>query len=324
MICFQNYFVVKSLDVSTVRSEKKIFKTVQSMIEKNRFYLTKLSLNAKFEYGAIVMMKKNRQKFTHRLDDVILELQSNEISNDFLKFCFLNRDTISYDLMYQLTALKLKGEENETDITRVNKIKILRKKILENIQFIDQPITQSLIVSEKIIKELLTQEDNVLALNSFIKKNKINVSSLWIVLTAAISAWKNKIKLENDESSEIMLEKLIGIKKTIFSDKITCSLLAKELILLDSHIFLPDQVQKIEIEIGVIDGLKLMMCLLEKLPKSSYGILLEEVWCFYNDLFLSKLGIKKQSLGENMIQFSPKNITTESRLVNIKDKNLQN
>jgi hypothetical protein len=324
MICFQNSFVFKSLDVIKMRNEKKLLATVHSVIEKNRVNLTQLNLSSKFEYDTVTMMKKNRQKFTHRLDDLILDLQSNEISNDFLKFCFLNRDTISYDLMYQITALKLKGEENETDITRVNKIKVLRKKILENIQLIDQPITQSLIVSEKLVRELLTQGDTTVVLNSFIKKNKINVSSLWIVLTAAISAWRNKTKLENDESSEIMLEKLINIKENIFSDKITLSLLAKEFILLDSHIFSTDSVQKIEIEIGVIDGLKLLMCLLEKLPKSSYGILLDEVWCFYNYLVISKLGIKKRSLGENMIQFSPKSITTDSRLVNIKDKNLQN
>lgn len=138
-----------------------------------------------------------------------------------------------------------------------------------------------------------------------------------------ISMAKKKIKLDvDDEASKLILKKLIKIKKTIFSENFFHSLLAKELSLIDSYFFLNSEKQNIEI--GILDGLKLLICVLEKLPKSSYGPLLEEVSDFYNNIVLVKLGVKKKSLFENVIQFSPKKINTDSRLVNIKNKNLKN
>jgi len=67
-----------------------------------------------------------------------------------------------------------------------------------------------------------------------------------------------------------------------------------------------------------------LICILEKLPKSSYGVLLDDVSIFYNNLLKTKLGLTKQSLTDNIIQFSPKKINTDSRLVNIKEKNFKN
>jgi len=268
-----------------------------------------------FNYQEALELKTNRQKINLPLDNIILELQSKGVNSDFLKFCFLNRDYISYSLLYQLTALKLKGEEAESDVLRVDKIKELRKNILENIQLIDQPITQSLIVSEKIVKEILLQDNLESNLDFLIKKNKIDVSSLWIVLTAAISAWQNKIKFEEDEISKKTLEKLKLIKKKIFSDKRNITFLAKEFKLLDS---LNSTTALSSVEIGLLDGIKLLICILEKLPKSSYGILLNEVSITHKNLMLSSLGLKEKPMVENGIQFLPKKIVTDSRLVNIK------
>jgi len=134
-------------------------------------------------------------------------------------------------------------------------------------------------------------------------------------LTAAISAWQNKIKFEEDELSKKTLEKLKLIKRKIFSDERITPLLAKEFKLLDS---LNSAIPLPSIEIGLIDGIKLLICILEKLPKSSYGILLNEVSVTYRNLMLSSLGLKEKPMVESGIQFLPKKIVTDSRLVNIK------
>jgi len=275
-------------------------------------------LASQFYYEKTAEKKLNRQKIIFPIDDIILGLQSNETEKDFLKFCFLNRETVSYVLLYQITALKLKREEDDQETIRGNKIIGLRKKILENIQLIDQPVSQSLIVSEKIIKEILTKEYSDEDLKSLVKKNKLNISSLWIVLTAAISAWEKKIEFDDDEISSKTLEKILRIKKIIFSDRKISLFLAKEFVFID--FFSTNDSISPEAEIGYLDGLKLLICLLEKLPKTSYGTLLEKVSEIYNKVLFKKFGIKKQFLGENVIQFSPKKITTDSRLVNIKDK----
>jgi|AntRauMFilla1563_2_1112583.scaffolds.fasta_scaffold05815_3 hypothetical protein len=269
-------------------------------------------------------MKKKRQIVNLPLDSIILELQSNEVNNDFLKFCFLNRDNISYVLLYQITALKLKSEETENNKTNVNKINNLREKILENIQLIDQPITQSLIVSEKIVKEMLQDENRELNFSQVITNDKINIASIWIVLTAAISAWQNKIRYSKDETPKTTLKKLVDLKKMIFKEERFYSFLSKELSLLDSYDFLSNTIEPVEIDVGLLDGIKLLICILEKLPKSSYGVLLDDVSIFYNNLLKTKLGLTKQSLTDNIIQFSPKKINTDSRLVNIKEKNFKN
>ena len=71
---------------------------------------TQISLTSQFYYEKTSEKKLNRQKIILPIDDVILGLQSNETEKDFLKFCFLNRENISYVLLYQITALKLKKE----------------------------------------------------------------------------------------------------------------------------------------------------------------------------------------------------------------------
>jgi hypothetical protein len=296
----------------------------QAKVLRSKDKITKLNISSRFYYQETLDMKDNRQKINLPLDEILLELQSKELETDFLKFCFLNRDNLSYSLLYQITALKLKGEEKEAENIRSNKIKELRKKILEHIQLIDQPITQSLIVSEKTVKELLTQDDSISNLDKIIKKNRIDVSSLWIVLTAAISAWENKLKFEEDDNAKTTLKKLKKIKKTVFSDDLVNAFVAKELIFIDSFLFSGTKETAPDLVVENLDGIKLLICILEKLPKSSYGILLAEVSYFYNNLLKSKLGLKKMSLTDTAIQFSPRQINTDSRLAKIKDLNLKN
>jgi hypothetical protein len=319
MICFQNSFLSQNTNfISRKLDGRHILNFGHTIYSKK----TTLKISSNFSYGEANKMKNKRLKVNLPLDNVILELQSNDTDNEFLKFCFLNRDTISYVLLYQITALKLKGEENEFNNTQAYKIKELRKKILENIQLIDQPITQSLIVSEKVVKEILSQDDLSSNINSIIKKERINISSLWIVLTAAISAWQRKIKFGGDENSKSTLEKLQRIKDKIFSNENFRSLLSMELLFLDSNNFSEIETKNIDIEVGLIDGLKLLTCILEKLPKSSYGALLDEISNFHDVILEKKLGLKKSSLLENSIQFYPKKINTDSRLVNIKDQSI--
>merc|ERR1712216_411680 len=250
---------------------------------------------SKFYFDEVKEMKKNRQKLNLPLDNILLDLQSKDMDDTFLKFCFLNRDNISYSLLYQITALKLKGEETDNNSSRSIKI-----------------------------KELLSQENLTSGLDRFVKKNKLDVSSLWIVLTAAISAWKNKIRIDEDDTAKSTLERLTKIKKNVFSNDDIESLLAKELIMLDSFCFSETNNSTAEIESGILDGLKLLVCILEKLPKSSYGTLLGEISEFYNILLNSKFGIKSPSMTKNSIQFSPKKITTDSRLAGIKDLSFKN
>jgi len=312
--------IPKSSPVSIRGNASSSFRKFSPLISQN----TKLNISSRFNYNNTLDIKNKRQKVNLPLDSIILELQSNESDSDFLKFCFLNRDNISYILLYQITALKLKGEEVENNITRVNKINDLREKILENIQLIDQPITQSLIVSEKIVKEMLQEEIMDLNFSYVLTNDKINIASIWIVLTAAISAWQNKIKYSRDETPIATLDKLVKLKKMIFKEERFYSFLSKELSLLDSYDFSSNTVKPVEIESGLLDGIKLLICILEKLPKSSYGVLLDDVSNFYNNLLRTKLGIKKQLLTDNIIQFSPRKISTDSRLVNIKEKYFKN
>jgi len=123
---------------------------------------------------------------------------------------------------------------------------------------------------------------------------------------------------------KINKEKLKKIKETIFSDEIIDTFLAKELTFLDASLFSETKKANTDFLIGNIDGIKLLICILEKLPKSSYGILLSEVSDFYNSLLVSKLGVKKISLSQTAIQFTPRKIDTDSRLAKIKDQNLKN
>mmetsp|Transcript_28752 Transcript_28752/g.42254 ORF Transcript_28752/g.42254 Transcript_28752/m.42254 type:complete len:321 (-) Transcript_28752:543-1505(-) len=320
MICFYKISISNFNSVSTGGNASSSFRKFSPVKSQN----TKLNISSRFNYNNTLNMKKKRQIVNLPLDSIILELQSNEVNNDFLKFCFLNRDNISYVLLYQITALKLKSEETENNKTNVNKINNLREKILENIQLIDQPITQSLIVSEKIVKEMLQDENRELNFSQVITNDKINIASIWIVLTAAISAWQNKIRYSKDETPKTTLKKLVDLKKMIFKEERFYSFLSKELSLLDSYDFLSNTIEPVEIDVGLLDGIKLLICILEKLPKSSYGVLLDDVSIFYNNLLKTKLGLTKQSLTDNIIQFSPKKINTDSRLVNIKEKNFKN
>merc|ERR1712100_174957 len=302
MICFQNLYLFQQKGSLFGEPEKRFFSNFPRKTKLIKNKNTILNLKSNFSYDGTLKMKNNRQKINSQIDEIILNLQATETDSDFLKFCFLNRDIISYVFLYQITALKLKGEETGSDSIRANKIKNLKKKILENIQLIDQPVTQSLIISEKVVKEILSLNEQSSSIFPLIKNDKINISCLWIVLTAAISAWQKKIIFLNDNFR---------------------SSLSKELLFLDSYKFLVKESENIEFEIGFLDGLKLLICILEKLPKSSYGILLDEVSGCYDSIVEEKLGLKKFSLTQNAIQFNPKKISTDSRLVNIKDQSFK-
>ena len=175
MICILNSIIIKPNFFNKKKTDSLLLNSYNKVglkCHKN----TKLYLGSEFYYSKISEKKLNKQKITLPINDIILGIQSNETEKDFLKFCFLNRENISYILLYQITALKLKRDEDDKETLRGNKIIGLRKKILENVQLIDQPISQSLIVSEKIIKEILTRDFSDIDLKSLIKNNKLNIN----------------------------------------------------------------------------------------------------------------------------------------------------
>ena len=108
MICFLSKYLLPNFRVLEDRFNQNCFKNFRSGILPSKNWSTQLNLNAKFNYDHVSNMKNYRQKLNFPMDDIILDLQSKELDNDFLKFCFLNRDNISYVLLHQITALKLK------------------------------------------------------------------------------------------------------------------------------------------------------------------------------------------------------------------------
>ena len=74
-------------------------------------------------------------------------------------------------------------------------------------------------------------------------------------------------KYGKDEISETTLEKLVEIKGAVFQDERFYPFLGKELVLIDSFNFSNTTINTIDVEIGLIDGFKLLICILEKLPK---------------------------------------------------------
>jgi len=126
------------------------------------------------------------------IQKIIINLQKISDEKTFFDFCITNREHLSYCLLYRLTALKLKAESDIENENQSDNIANFRKKILENILFIDQPVSQALILSEKRIKEILESSMEKDLILKKIGEDTPNVTCFWIVMQAALLAWEKK------------------------------------------------------------------------------------------------------------------------------------
>jgi len=180
----------------------------------------------------------------------------------FLKFCNNNREHISYNLLYRLTALKLKTSQ-DIENNLEESLNDFRKKIQESILIIDQPFSQSLILAEKKIKESIKNIDDVSFVMENIGENRIDVSCFWIVLNSAIIAWERKNKVKNDKNE--VYDDLIAIKNIISKNPGYEKNLPLELKYIDKAIQSKDKDSISEIfDISLLEGMKLLICHIEK------------------------------------------------------------
>jgi len=266
--------------------------------------------------------KENFFKLNISVEEVIKKLQNIQSKEDFLNFCYINRGNLSYDLLYRLTVLKLRNENNQERINQIQKVEIFRKKILESTLVSDQAVAQSLILGEKRIKEILNKSNDSEIVRKNIGENRISVSCFWVVLFASLIAWEKRISKEGQIDSNETYQKLLSIKSIFKESEKHQKLLANELKVIQGEL-IKDKKEKIstEIDIDSINGLKLLISQLEKLPSSSYGPLLTKVSKIYDEVVFQTYGIKSKGLHEQYSPFTPIPIKTKSRLVEIQQTN---
>jgi hypothetical protein len=253
-------------------------------------------------------------------EKVISELQKNRENYLFFLFCSVNRKHLNYSLLYRLTSLKLRAETEEKTQYQAQFIDEFRKKILENILLIDQPVLQGLVLAEKRLKELVNKEnfDYENIIKSFGKK-PIEISCFWIVLNAAISAWENKKFFENNISNSEIFSKMKIINQTLIESKIYYSLLPVEIKFLELNFNSRDrEITLDDLHIEYIEGLMLLVCQLEKMPSSSYSYFLEKVNSLIKRIFLENFGKEIKNFEHIDIKFELIKLAPLSKLAEIK------
>mmetsp|Transcript_9082 Transcript_9082/g.14593 ORF Transcript_9082/g.14593 Transcript_9082/m.14593 type:complete len:322 (-) Transcript_9082:1671-2636(-) len=283
----------------------------------------KMSIGNEFSKKTNFLPKTSQKKEIYlklntSIEDVIMKLQEIQIKGDFLKFCYINREHLSYDLLYRLTVLKLRSESNKENTTQIQKIEIFRKKILENTMFVDQAVAQSLILGEKRIKEILNKSQNQELVEKNIGEDRVSVSCFWVVLFASLVAWEKKSLIDGQIDSTGTYQKLLNIKKIFKKSDKHQKLLAVEL--KNIQTYLTDDQSKTsfqKIDLDSISGLKLLISQLEKLPSSSYGPLLKKISNIHDEIFFETYGIETKGLHQQYSPFVPLPIKTKSKLVEI-------
>ena len=128
-----------------------------------------LNLKSQFNFSDIKEKKINKLRHVTNNENFVSLVQKIKTRDAFLKFCNNNREHISYNLLYRLTALKLKtSQDSENNLEE--SLNDFRKKIQESILIIDQPFSQSLILAEKKIKESIKNIDDI----SFVMENYLH------------------------------------------------------------------------------------------------------------------------------------------------------
>jgi len=291
--------------------------------EKKNFYRKNFffCMKSQFSFSDINEKKKNRIKVNTKNEDVITQLQKIQSREFFLKFCNNNREHFSFNLLYRLTALKLKtcgGNEEELEKSLTE----FRKRVQESILIIDQPFSQSLILAEKKIKESLKNKDDYIFVSENLGDDKVNISCFWIVLNSAIIAWGGEKSRKNENSGTY--DSLLNIKNLISKNPKYQEMLSHEMKFLEKSFGnKSDQDILNNFDPSFLDGIKLMICYLEKLPSSSYGSILLEITRIYNICFQNIFESKTQDIRDFDIQFTPKRVETQSRLAEIQKSTKQ-
>lgn len=263
-----------------------------------------------------------RLKTDESIQNIINSLQNVPDESNFFKFCICNREQLSYCLLYRLTALKLKTEGDQSVQKQSKNIDNFRRKILENTMYIDQTISQSLILSEKRIKNIMenTDEKNIL---KNIGENSTSVCAFWIVLNSALAAWEKKSLNDLGVKKNGVYEKLKNINSVFLASKKHQSLLAHEMIYYQNSIKLDSQqLLSTHNEIEMIDGLMLLILQLEKLPSNSYGTLHKKTIKLCEKILEKNLGSNLENLTNFKISVPLTDVENNSRLVEIQNNNL--
>jgi hypothetical protein len=275
-----------------------------------------LNLKSQFNFSDIKEKKINKLRHVTNNENFVSLVQKIKTRDAFLKFCNNNREHISYNLLYRLTALKLKTSQ-DIENNLEESLNDFRKKIQESILIIDQPFSQSLILAEKKIKESIKNIDDVSFVMENIGENRIDVSCFWIVLNSAIIAWERKNKVKNDKNE--VYDDLIAIKNIISKNPGYEKNLPLELKYIDKAIQSKDKDSISEIfDISLLEGMKLLICHIEKLPSSSYGPMLNEVYKIYEINYRKLFKSSNQELRDYNIQFKPSKIEKLSKIADIK------
>ncbi len=252
-------------------------------------------------------IKLNRLNLDESDSEILIKFQKNYLQKQFFDLCYINRDYLSFSFLYRLTALKLKFEKDLKNKDQIQFFEKFRKKILKNTSFIDQPITQGLILAEKGIKEILTknllEEDEIF---KSVKNDSTSVACFYLVLQAALGAWEKKEKSENEKNVYETHEKLKKIYNIVSQNEKFQELLSFELKYFDS--IYNKKVENLEIEsleFDYLEGLKIISLQLEKLPSNSYGLLLGKIRKMINKIYEKNFALKKNNFTntENNLPF---------------------
>jgi hypothetical protein len=238
----------------------------------------------------------------------------------FLDVCYINRDFLSFSLLYRLTALKLRAEIDPKKLNQTKGIDDFRKKVLKNILFTDQTITQGLILAEKRIKQILAlkflQEEDIV---KHIGDDHTSIACFWVVLQSALIAWEKKEKIENEKrNSYETYEKLKKINEIFSKSEKHQELLAVELKYIDSL-----QKKKINereyerCEHDYLEGLKILISQLEKLPPNSYGLFLKKIFKISNQILEKNFASKIENFNDIKIKLPLSDVENTSKLIEL-------
>jgi hypothetical protein len=264
-------------------------------------------------------IKINRFRTDDSIKDVLVKLQKNYNQNKFFDICFVNRDFLSFSLLYRLTAFKLKTEINSENLVQKEGIEAFRKKILKNILFIDQATTQGIIFAEKRIKQILSsrvlQEDDIIKI---IGDDEASLAFFWIVIKAALIAWEKKEKTESEKNVYETYEKLKKIDEILTDNEKYSEILPFELKYIENLLKKKkDDNYFEEFELNYLEGFRILISQLEKLPSNSYGLFLKKISKIYSQKMEKNFASKIETFDCIKIKLPLSNFKNISKLIDV-------
>mmetsp|Transcript_16328 Transcript_16328/g.25357 ORF Transcript_16328/g.25357 Transcript_16328/m.25357 type:complete len:321 (+) Transcript_16328:1403-2365(+) len=252
-------------------------------------------------------------------DEVISNLQKCLNKNEIMNFCSINRELLSYSILSRLTSLKLKSQQDSFANEQTGKIELIIKNIIKANSCNDRSNTQAMIQSEKLIKKFLDQPINSVTDEPELKSSKIKTTWFWIILSSALISWEEKLKQFENKDDNKTYKNLLEIKKIFMEDNSVLLNLPNEIVYLENQIFksfIPIKKQQSTLE--YVNGVKLLISQLEMLPSTSYGPILKKINLIYCDLLQNQYGIELKKPNLSQVRFVPEELSTESKLVEIK------